>query len=1465
MFTQQGPGGVYYSAIQQEPEMHPLIELGASLAPYAAGAYAIKHYSDKPYVAGSEYSSLDIFQKRLRNLTNMNLFGIFNTFRFSELLSSQMSSAGLGLEKTKSLLDGTSDVGRYVFDAKYLTNDDTHKVLKSLLGEDAFGLIDTRLKSGDETFQLVYEQTMEGRGQGRLFFQELQETTEEVDGVVKFINVPRDTQPLLLAEDLRVQELPYAADIYDHLENLNKTQKMNPAYMGLLQSLDLKGEVDYTKVFAASAGDKAQFGLVPDLKIDTSSLSAFQKGIALLTAPFSMNINRFNRLLTSTAEQIPFAGKFVGDLANATGLSLKVAPDIFYKQFLKLGLQASKIGAAYLGLKTIDHYRREFGTAGNLVASAGVGVGVEALYQKMSKEKKLGFGKAGMIAFATQVLAPGFDKGIIEGFATTLKNIDLGRSYVGEYTGISAIRRGIEGVLPGFTDYTTGIALGLGTAALSYSGYGLGFLKREQAGKLTPLDETLSKVTSLGFLKGIKEEIGLMSDGLLRLPPKESEIATHALVSMLNPKANAKGEYNELFLRYNPIAQTVIQDQFDEKTLTPYLEKLQQIIGGNLDDDIDLSNRQIKQLYSFFKDKGVTLAPFIENLDLGKAEALGLEFERKAFEAVKGAKHEVFNVNNSLNISLLNRIEYINETHSGGGVINAIKRRTKIAGAEIYHSFMGATMSGEISTIDKESGEIITKSYDDFAKQLKASPVFRRFGMLTVGVAALHQFLFTGIFGSMEKPEDLNEIYSGQQNVAIKAGRFWEGGGTPYEGNEIRYFRPHAYHLLMTQAREKAVWGEEVHTYSPATRFFLKNFTYHLEEKNYYDRPYPLTSGAFSDVPVLGFLLESTIGQIIKPRKVMHEDELMRIDPDTGEIERAYLQEYGSSADLGQTPPGMPTSPDSAFIKAGELQYQIREIEGLTGYARNYLQKVFTGRENLGTRQFQIASANDIDSTILDFWDMELGGMAFTSEAIRRLLPRPRGEIEKYNPIANSMPAYIPEKFKRGDPYRSIPNGFARLPGEGYAALNPELKGVDPEDYPDIHKYKILADIAPQSRNTIKLKNLLMERRAAGVTTDFENTMLDRIVEMHQRNLAKLDIDRYHRNAIHVPILSDLVSTAYQGAEKLIRKVAAPAEYLIPGGFRPVQKLLGNTRSAIEIYEQERLYGTVNAFWDKHYRDWFRPAMYSAANLLGWSGKPKHVLEREEINERFDKLNFYKFMSLARTATNIKDKNRFLSLAARTRVGVNPMGDALGLYLSLPQAEKKFFDEFSKAQGEERSRILEMIPEDQKKIYEAIWARIDLGERVELSSAQNKALIDEGYLNKQLGVVTQQLMKEGMPGPDWIGWHKDVDINDIKVKYVNDYGGELADYDMWNSQTRRLSRRPYLEDSSLFFMENPSPSRMDKRKLIINKLSEQTGMPNSDYVINNIYSPAMQSRAELYYNDNRVSETMNLASSFAKG
>lgn len=107
------------------------------------------------------------------------------------------------------------------------------------------------------------------------------------------------------------------------------------------------------------------------------------------------------------------------------------------------------------------------------------------------------------------------------------------------------------------------------------------------------------------------------------------------------------------------------------------------------------------------------------------------------------------------------------------------------------------------------------------------------------------------------------------------------------------------------------------------------------------------------------------------------------------------------------------------------------------------------------------------------------------TEPFRRFVQR-----ETFSPQANEIPntaaSWLPGddyfvNFHRGDPFVKVDEGYARLPGSGYEALHPELKDVNPEDYPDIHKLSILADVAPYSReyNTCRQK---IGRQAQGNT-----------------------------------------------------------------------------------------------------------------------------------------------------------------------------------------------------------------------------------------------------------------------------------------------------------------------------------------------------------------------------------------------
>src|SRR5690606_7658718 len=140
----------------------------------------------------------------------------------------------------------------------------------------------------------------------------------------------------------------------------------------------------------------------------------------------------------------------------------------------------------------------------------------------------------------------------------------------------------------------------------------------------------------------------------------------------------------------------------------------------------------------------------------------------------------------------------------------------------------------------------------------------------------------------------------------------------------------------------------------------------------------------------------------------------------------------------------------------GELAYTARFIAGIYGYGSHVL---FPGQPRT-----KLADASDMTSANRAFWDANLGGLGGTyGEIFRRFIPDPNHFVERFNPLMNTMPDWLPERFRYGDPYTKLPKGEMRLPGRGYEALN-ELHPDQFGYYGAFDRFKILADIAPYSQ-----------------------------------------------------------------------------------------------------------------------------------------------------------------------------------------------------------------------------------------------------------------------------------------------------------------------------------------------------------------------------------------------------------------
>jgi hypothetical protein len=73
-----------------------------------------------------------------------------------------------------------------------------------------------------------------------------------------------------------------------------------------------------------------------------------------------------------------------------------------------------------------------------------------------------------------------------------------------------------------------------------------------------------------------------------------------------------------------------------------------------------------------------------------------------------------------------------------------------------------------------------------------------------IGLAMALPFI-PGMLGSRKTGGELRDIYSGQEQVPVRSGRWWELGSTPFEGARIKAWRPHWSILHKARAEDAAL------------------------------------------------------------------------------------------------------------------------------------------------------------------------------------------------------------------------------------------------------------------------------------------------------------------------------------------------------------------------------------------------------------------------------------------------------------------------------------------------------------------------------------------------------------------------------------------------------------------------------------------------------------------------------------
>lgn len=162
---------------------------------------------------------------------------------------------------------------------------------------------------------------------------------------------------------------------------------------------------------------------------------------------------------------------------------------------------------------------------------------------------------------------------------------------------------------------------------------------------------------------------------------------------------------------------------------------------------------------------------------------------------------------------------------------------------------------------------------------------FKHFQHVLPGFEELQALPFIGPLLELDRSAEETLEYYTEGVEPIRAGRYWPFGNTPFIGGRVDRFVPTWTRQIKTDPWFTENWLGEPEEYfshapfptprypfAPLTRYVFDPYRRELE--TYYDRPYPLTGGLpeIEEFPLIGPLLQSTIGELIKPTRRMHPE-----------------------------------------------------------------------------------------------------------------------------------------------------------------------------------------------------------------------------------------------------------------------------------------------------------------------------------------------------------------------------------------------------------------------------------------------------------------------------------------------------------------------------------------------------------------------------------------------------------------
>ncbi len=787
------------------------------------------------------------------------------------------------------------------------------------------------------------------------------------------------------------------------------------------------------------------------------------------------------------------------------------APRMLAALAAKGSIYTMGLPAAYTALNAA---RRSFDFTGSsiistpLFAAAGLGLGSLIESKTLSQVGKLAyFGRLGMTKtqFAGAAIGaavgamPTFDKGFAAGAGALYSRARIASSKMWNIIGAQDAVERQEGLLPGITSPWT-------AAGFMMSGGVLGYIHRE-----------------IGTMKGMATSIGYNSKFYESIESQYKNIIKDVrdISSFMDIPA---GDLPTPALQKIRSTQTAINDLFQkyQQQETPGL------LSSTKEATRILSGEQAVSLVP--KSEGAFLASLIKthadvtNFQIEKPSDLASQLFHKGEEYASALKAEQRTV--LLELPFTKRIyEQAKErllSPKASFARGAIKGGLAFGGVSMLGALAAGPMGGDFSIGDLIPGWIVN------------------------------------LTGGGMKPKETEDIFTGKKEVAIRKARGWSMGQSPVEGGKVSYFRQHRAVEMQTDAKDNALYGSygEKIAYDPILHpisFLLSDeFKYHRDLRLSEVSPTPLTGRLFTEVPILGDLLASTIGEVIKPTHAIRPNEWRQLGI-TDNTFQAYQAEPISLASLTspqvQTPPGFfdfgkdiappvpvlggktefqaQTTQQIAYTTSRTLE-RLAEQAGLRGFMLQSMTENFFGKIVNATPV--VESGENLTSIRSSFWSMNLGDPFGASEAARRYLTRNKDVY--YNPLSNQSPSWLPSSssyldFRHGSYFNKVQEGYLRLPGAGLEELHKELKDFHPEDYPLVWKHKVLSDVSYMSDEWKIINQQVQQSLEAGALSQREKQILAQTNEQIEEKRLKRVFREYQFDKEKTKKMSLTVSAVY--------------------------------------------------------------------------------------------------------------------------------------------------------------------------------------------------------------------------------------------------------------------------------------------------------------------------------------------------